>query len=358
MKGVILHGGRGARLRPLTHTGPKQLISVANKPISQYVLEDLTRAGITDIAILLGDINTEKVVEYYGDGSKFGAKITYIHQGAPKGIAHAVDLCRNFVGDDSFVVYLGDNLICKGISKYVETFQNSKCDVGLLLGTVDDPQRYGVVQLDEFNRVIGVEEKPKVPKSNFVIVGVYFFTSCIFDVIKRIKPSWRNELEITDAISEILYSKKYKIASYFVDGWWDDTGTAEDILKANRYVLDNELKSLNLGKIEHNVSIEGRVCIDEGTIIRQRSVIRGPVCIGKSCDIGPRTYIGPYTSIGDKCILKNANIESSVFLEGVTIDCEIKIIDSLIGKDVQIISKDDLPQGTKFILGENCRIII
>jgi glucose-1-phosphate thymidylyltransferase len=306
----------------------------------------------------LGEIAPEKVVEYYGDGSKFGVKITYIHQGAPRGLAHAVDLCRNFIGDEPFVVYLGDNLIHKGISKYVEDFQNSKYDAGLLLAKVDDPQRYGVVQLDELNRVIGVEEKPKVPKSNFVIVGVYFFTSCIFDAIKCIKPSWRNELEITDAIGKLLSSKKYKIASYFVDGWWDDTGTAEDILKANRYVIDNELKPLNLGKVEDNVSIEGRVYIDEGTIIRQGRVIRGPVCIGKSCDIGPRTYIGPYTSIGDKCILKNANIESSVFLEGVTIDCEIKIIDSLVGKDVQIISKDDLPQGTRFILGENCRITL
>ena len=358
MKGVILHGGRGARLRPLTHTGPKQLIPVANKPISQYVLEDLIQTGITDVAIMLGDISPEKVVEYFGDGSKFGAKITYIHQGAPKGIAHAVSLCKDFVEDEPFVIYLGDNLIHKGISKYVEAFQNSKCDAGLLLATVDDPQRYGVVQLDEFNRIIGVEEKPKLPKSNFVIVGVYFFTSCIFDAIKRIKPSWRDELEITDAISELLSSQKYKIASFFVDGWWDDTGTADDILKANRYILDNELKSLNLGRVEGGVSIEERVYIDEGTIIRQGSVIRGPTCVGKSCEIGPRTYIGPYTSIGDKCKLTNANIESSVLLEGVTIGCEIKIIDSLIGKDVQIISKDDLPKGTKFILGENCRVTL
>ncbi len=358
MKGVILHGGRGARLRPLTHTGPKQLIPVANKPISQYVLEDLIQAGITDIAIVLGYISPERVVEYFGDGSKFGAKITYIHQGAPKGIAHAVSLCKDFVGDESFVVYLGDNIIHSGISKFVKAFQNSDCDAGLLLAKVDDPRRYGVVELDDFNRVIRVEEKPKAPKSNFVIVGVYFFTTCIFDAIKRIKLSWRNELEITDAIGELLSSEKFKIASFFVDGWWDDTGTAEDILKANRYVLDYELKSLNLGRVEDGVSIEGRVYIDEDTIIRRGSVIRGPVCIGKSCEIGPRTYIGPYASIGDKCKLKKANIESSVLLEGVRIECEMKIIDSLIGKDVQIISKDDLPKGTKFVLGENSFITL
>lgn len=357
MKGVILHGGKGSRLRPLTHTGPKQLILVANKPISQYVLEDLKEAGITKIAIVLGDIHPDKVKEYYGDGTRFGVKISYINQGSPKGIAHAIGLCENFVGQEPFAVYLGDNLIEQGIVDFAKDFENSKHDAAILLAKVEDPTPYGVAELNEQGRVISLEEKPKIPKSNFVLVGTYFFTSCVFEVIKKLKPSWRNELEITDAINKLLKSKKYKVKSYFVEGWWDDTGKPEDILNANMRILDRELKPANLGTVENGAIIQGRVFIDENSVVKKGSVIRGPVCIGRFCEIGPDTYIGPYTSIADHCILKNSNIESSVILEGVKIECSLKIQDSLVGKDSQILSKHRvLPAGQRFIVGEKSYI--
>lgn len=359
MKGVILHGGKGSRLRPLTHTGPKQLILVANKPISHYVLEDLKEAGIKDVAIVLGDIYPEKVKEYYGDGTQFGVRIKYIHQGSPKGIAHAIGLCENFVGKDSFVVYLGDNLIEHGITSFAKDFENSENDVAILLAKVDDPSMYGVAEFDKRGKVISVKEKPKVPKSNFVLVGVYFFTPSIFEIIKTLKPSWRNELEITDAIDKLLKLKKYKVGSYVVEGWWDDTGRPEDILNANMRILDKDLEPLNRGVIERGASIQGRVHIDEGTVIKQGSVIRGPVSIGKFCEIGPNSYVGPYTSIADRCVLRNSNVEYSVILEDTKIECAVKIQNSLIGRESQIKSKNHvIPDGQRFIIGEKSYILL
>lgn len=359
MKGVILHGGKGSRLRPLTHTGPKQLILVANKPISQYVLEDLRQAGIKDVAIVLGDIYPEKVEEYYGDGTRFGVRIRYIHQGSPKGIAHAIGLCEDFVGKDSFVVYLGDNLLEHGISSFAKDFENAEKDAAILLTKVDDPSMYGVAELDKRRRVVAVEEKPKVPKSNLALVGVYFFTPSIFGIIKTLKPSWRNELEITDAIDRLLKSKRYKVGSYVVEGWWDDTGRPEDILNANMRILDRDLEPLNKGVIEKGASIQGRVHIDEGTVVRQGSVIRGPATIGKLCEIGPNSYIGPYTSIADRCVLRNSNVECSVILEDATIECAVKIQNSLIGRESHITSKNQIiPEGQRLILGEKSYILL
>lgn len=353
MKGIILHGGRGARLRPLTHTGPKQLIPVANKPISQYVLEHLKRIGISDIAIVLGDIGAQRVTSYYGDGSKFGVKIRYIDQGAPKGIAHAIGLCEDFVGKEPFIVYLGDNLIKQDISGFVKDFENSKFDAGFLLAKVDDPRSYGVAELDQHNRIVRVEEKPKKPRSNNVFVGVYLFTPQVFDIIRDLKPSNRNELEITDVIDRLVTARDSRITHCFVEGWWDDTGTPEAILDANRYILDSELQSANLGAVDKTANIKGRVFIDQGTKIKKGSVIRGPVCIGKSCEIGPGAYIGPYTSIGNRCVLRNTHIESSVVLDGTYIDSNMRILDSLIGENACIKGKDDLPIGHKLVLGEN-----
>jgi len=255
------------------------------------------------------------------------------------------------------VVYLGDNIIKEGISKFVKDFTKSDYNAGLLLAEADDPTRYGVVELNAKGEIISVEEKPKMPKSNFVLTGVYFFTSCIFDVIETLKPSWRNELEITDAIRSLITSGKHNLTHYFVEGWWDDTGTPEDIVEANRYVLDHDLKQSNKGIIEDEVSIHGRVHIDEGTVIKRGSVIRGPVCIGKCCEIGPKTYIGPYTSIGDRCVLRNANVESSVILKDARIICSARIVDSLIGQGAHILSSAlTLPRGQRFILGESSHI--
>ena len=210
MKGVILHGGAGTRLRPLTFSGPKQLIPVANKPISQYVLEDLRDSGIKQIAIILGNVYPEKVVNHYGDGSRFGVKITYIHQGEPKGIAHAVGLCKEFVARDEFVVYLGDNLIQHGIKKYLNEFQSGEYDGYILLKEVEDPTRFGVAKFDDSGKLIDVIEKPKKPPSNYAIIGIYFFKPIVFDIIKELKPSWRGEYEITDTI-RLMMQKGYKI---------------------------------------------------------------------------------------------------------------------------------------------------
>ncbi|MCX8205199.1 MAG: glucose-1-phosphate thymidylyltransferase, partial [Candidatus Nezhaarchaeota archaeon] len=241
MKGIILHGGAGTRLRPLTFSGPKQLIPVANKPVSQYVLEDIRDSGVKDVAIVLGEIYPELVREHYGDGSKFGVKITYIYQGRPLGIAHAVGLCRGFVGEDRFVVYLGDNLLQSGIKKYVEAFLSGDYDAYILLKEVDDPTRFGVAKFDQNGRLVGLVEKPKVPPSKYALVGVYFFKPVVFEVLRELKPSWRGELEITDAL-QLMLERGYRVGYGFVDGWWLDTGKKDDVLYANALILDERIK--------------------------------------------------------------------------------------------------------------------
>lgn len=297
MKGIILHGGFGTRLRPLTHTGPKQLIPVANKPISHYVFDDLLEAGIYDIAILLGSAYPEKVMDYFGDGGSFGAKITYVQQGEPKGIAHAVGLCKDFVGADKFVVYLGDNLLKGGVRKYVEKFLDGELDAMILLNQVEDPTRFGVAEFDLNGKLVKLVEKPKTPPSKYALTGIYFLTSSIFEAIKDLKPSWRGELEITEAL-QTLISSGYKVGYDVVSGWWKDTGTPEDILDANRLVLD-ELEPSIKGSVEDGSSIQGRVFVDEGSTVKKGALIRGPCVIGKNSTIEPAVYIGPYTSIGD-----------------------------------------------------------
>ena len=354
MKGVILHGGAGTRLRPLTHTGPKQLIPIANKPISQYVLEDMLESGIREIAIVLGNTYPEKVKEHYGDGSKFNANITYIHQGEPKGIAHAVGLCKEFVGDDPFIVYLGDNLLKGGIKKFVNFFSSSDFDAMILLCEVREPQRFGVAEFDENKRLIRLIEKPKVPPSNYALTGIYFFTPIIFEMIEKLKPSWRGELEITDAI-QLLLSKGYNVGYDFVTGWWKDTGTPEDILEANRLILD-ELEPEIKGMVEEG-SIQGRVSIGENSIIEQGALIRGPSVIGNNTKIGKNVYIGPYTSIGNNVEIMRGEIENSIIMDNCVIDADERIVDSLIAPHSQIVSDDkSKPKGRRFILGERSRV--
>ena len=237
MKGIILHGGHGTRLRPLTHTGPKQLLPIANKPMSQYALEDLKTAGVTDIAIIIGDVYPEKVKEYYGNGSKFGINISYVYQDKPKGIAHAIRLCKDFIKDDKFIVYLGDNVLRKDLVDYTKKFQNSKSDAMILLCKVDDPQRFGIVELDG-NKIKKIIEKPKEPLSDLAVIGIYFLSPKIFDIIDKLKPSWRNEYEITEAL-QLLMDNGHTITYDTVTGWWKDTGTPEDIIHANKLVLDS-----------------------------------------------------------------------------------------------------------------------
>jgi len=355
MKGIILHGGYGTRLRPLTHTGPKQLIPVANKPISQYVLENLLEAGVMEIAIVLGDIYPEKVKEYYGDGTAFGAKISYIYQGEPRGIAHAIGLCKEYIGDEPSVVYLGDNLLKGGIKDYAESFKTSNHEAMILLCEVENPQRFGVAKLNKKGKLTGLVEKPKQPPSNYALTGIYFLKPIIFEMIEKLKPSWRGELEITEAI-QLLIENGYNVGYQFVKGWWKDTGAPEDILEANRLVLD-ELKPEIKGTIEDNSSIQGRVSIGENTLIKQGALIRGPAIIGENSTIENDVYIGPYTSIGNNATIKRGEIENSIIMDDCLIDVNERITDSLIAPHSKIISSDsNKPHGRRFILGERSHV--
>jgi glucose-1-phosphate thymidylyltransferase len=350
MKGLILSGGHGTRLRPLTHTGPKQLIPIANKPVLFYAIEDLAEAGVKDIGIILGTNMPEKVQEAVGDGSKFGVKITYIQQGEPKGLAHAVAVSRDFISEESFIMYLGDNILKSGVEEFVEGFEESNYQARILLQRVKNPKQFGVAELNDQGDVINLIEKPPEPKSDLALVGIYLFKSSIFQAIERIKPSWRGELEITDAIQELLNTNQ-KVDSHIVKGWWKDTGKPEDVLEANHLILD-VLQPQSLGDVEEGAKISGRVAIGKGTVIRKDSVIRGPVIIGDNCEID--AYIGPYTSIGDNSRIIGGEIESSIVMGDALIECNERIVESLIGNHCKIRSHDDvLPQGRRFVIGEN-----
>ena len=265
MKGIILHGGHGTRLRPLTYTSPKHLLHIANKPMSQYALEDLKNVGIHDIAIVVGDVYPEKVKEYYGNGKEFGVNITYIYQEKPKGISHAISLCKEFVGDDKFIVYLGDNVLRKSLTDYTKKFSSSGLDAMILLCEVDNPSKFGVAYIDKENslKIKSIIEKPKNPTSNLAVIGVYFLTPKIFDIIDDLKPSSRGELEITDAL-QLLMDKGNMIAYDTVTGWWKDTGTPEDIIHANRLVLDS-IGTEEQFLAEKDVSIKDNIIIGNNT---------------------------------------------------------------------------------------------
>ncbi len=351
VKGVLLHGGLGTRLRPLTHTGPKQLIKVAGKPVSQWVLEDFKGAGIDEVAVILGGVAPERVVEYYGDGSALGLKITYIYQGYPYGLAHAVYIARDYVGDEEFVVYLGDNLILEGIKKFVEKFSDSDADAMILLAEVEDPRRFGVAKFDSSGRLVGLVEKPKEPPSKYALVGVYFFRGQgVFKVIEKLRPSWRGELEITDALQGMLEAG-FKVDYGIIGGWWKDTGTPKDILEANRLLLDQKVReALIEGNVEDS-SVEGRVIVEENSVIRN-SVIRGPAFIG-SGSIVENSYIGPYTSIGINCRIQGVEIENSVLMDNVTItSLDYRLVDSIIGSGGVIRKNSNRPRGLRLFLGE------
>jgi len=357
LKGIILHGGHGTRLRPLTHTGPKQLIPIANKPISQYALEDLRDAGIKDIAIVIGDIYPEKVKSYYGDGSKFGVKVTYVYQAKPKGIAHAIGECRKFVGKGPFVVYLGDNVLRGGIKKFVNAFEDSCLDGMVLLSKVKHPQRFGVAKLDKKGNVVQLIEKPKHPPSNYALTGIYLFRTAIFDMIRQLKPSGRGELEITEAI-QFLMEQRRSVGYKFVDGWWKDTGTYEDLLDANRLVLSEIEKEVKC-KLEDKLSINGKACVGAGTVVKRGAKIKGPVVIGKNAVIGAGARIGPYTSVGDGSVVKRGEIENSIIMERCLIDVNEKISDSIVGSHSEITSdKAAKLRKRTFIVGEQSDIVL
>jgi len=353
MKGIILHGGAGTRLRPLTYSGPKQLIPVANKPISQYVLEDLIDSGVTEIAIVLGETFPELVREHYGDGSKFGVRITYVEQGRPLGIAHAVGLCREFVGDEKFVVYLGDNMLQRGIKRYAKKFLSEGYDAMVLLKEAEDPRRFGVAKLDG-GKIVGVVEKPEVPPSKYALVGVYFFTPIVFDAIKQLKPSWRGEYEITDAIQKLIEWEK-NVGYEIVDGWWVDTGKKDDILAVNALILDERAERNVKGEIV-NSRVEGRVEIGEGTRI-MNSTVRGPCVIGRNCVI-ESSYIGPYTSIGDGSQVLNSSVEYSIVLSNAVIRDVERIEESLIGRNAKVIRGGGNRKALRLHVGDYSEVIL
>ena len=351
MKGIILHGGHGTRLRPLTHTGPKQLLPIANKPMSQYALEDLKKAGITDIAIIIGDVYPEKVKEYYGTGEKFGVNITYVYQDKPKGISHAISLCKDFVNQDKFVVYLGDNVLRKDLVSYTKKFSSSNSDALILLCEVEDPSRFGVAQLDN-SKIKKITEKPKDSPSNLAVIGIYFLTPKIFGIIDNLKPSSRGELEITDALQMLL---SVGIVDYdTVTGWWKDTGTPEDIIHANKLVLDS-IGTENQFLIDDDSKIQDNIVIGKNTEISSDSFITGPVIIGKNCKIGPAVRIGSYVSIGDNCILKNCNIENSIIMSNCKINSKVDLSSSIISHGSEIMD-NDTPKKHQFLLGERSQL--
>jgi glucose-1-phosphate thymidylyltransferase len=353
MKGLILAGGFGTRLRPLTYTGAKQLIPIANKPIIFYGIESLVKAGIKDLGIVVGE-TAEEVKDTIGSGERWDIHITYIPQTAPLGLAHAIKISRDFIGETPFVMYLGDNLLKDGLDGLIERFQNNKPNAMILLTSVPNPQDFGVAVLDENSKVKRLIEKPKKPPSNLALVGVYLFDKEIFSAIEHINPSWRNELEITDAIQWEL-DNNLKVESHQVKGWWKDTGKPDDIIEANLLVLETiELK--NNGKLIDS-TIYGRGKIEKDSIIT-RSIIRGPAVIGRNTKI-TNSYIGPFSSIGDNVVIENAEIECSVIMEGAKIrDVEKRIDRSIIGKNAVITQTSRSPRTHRFILGDQSYVEI
>jgi glucose-1-phosphate thymidylyltransferase len=351
MKGLILSGGRGTRLRPLTYTSAKQLVPVANKPVLFYGIESLAAAGIRDIGIVVGDTQAE-IRAAVGDGSKWNVRVSYIEQDAPRGLAHAVLISEPFIGSDPFVMYLGDNLLNKGINGFVDQFIREAPAAQILLTRVPDPQMFGVAELEN-GRVIRLVEKPKEPKSDLALVGVYMFSPAVFDSVKRIRPSFRNELEITDAIQDLI-DRGLEVRPHLVDGWWKDTGKLEDMLEANRLILDTIVRRID-GSVDAESRVEGKVVIEAGAII-ERSVIRGPVVIGADARI-IHAYVGPFTSIGRGAEIRDSEVEHSIVLEGSIIsDIANRVEDSLIGRNVKIHRLPVKPSAYRFMLGDNSEV--
>lgn len=351
MKGIILHGGFGTRLRPFTHTMPKQLLPIANKPMSQYCIEVLRDAGIQEIAIIIGGDNSHKVQEYYGDGKNFDVKLTYVYQDNPKGISHAISLCQEFVQNEKFIVFLGDNILKKNISEFRENFEKSNSDATILLCQVDNPTQFGIANI-KGNIIKEIIEKPKNPPSNFAIIGIYFLSPKIFDIIKKLKPSWRNELEITDAL-QILLVENGVIHYEIVTEFWKDTGTPSDILNANKAILEDMVPYFH-GVIKNNINQSGNIMVNEGSILDENVKIIGPVIIGKNCRIDDGSCIGPNVSIGDNCDISNTRIDNSIIMSNTKIEQSKKISNSIIGYNSKIFSKDDASM--EYLLGEDSKI--
>jgi glucose-1-phosphate thymidylyltransferase len=353
MKGLILSGGKGTRLRPLTFTQAKQLVPVANKPVLFYGIEALREAGIREIGIVVGETKNE-IMHAVGDGSRWGCQISYIEQKSPLGLAHAVKISESFLQKENFVMYLGDNILKDSLKSLVNRFVQSRPNSLILLTEVPNPQMFGVAELEK-GRVINLVEKPKNPPSNLALVGVYMFDSTIFEAVKSIKPSWRDELEITDAI-QYLIDNGFRVESHKVKDWWKDTGKIDDILDANRLILES-ISSLILGDVDEKSNLKGRIVLEKGAVVRE-SVIRGPAIIGENTLIQD-SYIGPFTSIQNSCKIKGTEIEHSIVLEkSEVIDIRSRIDKSLIGREVRIRKCPSKPSVNRFTVGDQSVIEI
>ena len=353
MKALILAGGKGTRLKPITHTIPKQLLPVANKPILFYVMDQVTEAGIDDIGIIISPDTGANIRESLGDGSRWGCRITYIPQADPKGLAHAVKTAAEFLGDSSFLMFLGDNLIEGGVKEFVTEFNDHNPDALILLKEVPDPRLFGVAELDGRGKVVNLIEKPQEPRTNLALVGVYLLTSKIHSAIDQIKPSWRGELEITDAIQRLL-DMGNEVKSHVLTGWWLDTGKKDDLLEANTIVLDSMVKHDIEVEVDSRSKITGRVEIKQGTII-ENSVIRGPVSIDEGCRI-KNSFIGPFTSVGAGTSIEDSSVEHSVILEQGCIYSIDRLTDSLIGTGVELRKHDDKFNALRLFVGCDSRL--
>ncbi len=352
MKALVLAGGEGTRLRPITHTSAKQLVPVANKPILFYGLEAIAQAGITEVGIVVGD-TADEIKAAVGDGSRWGIRVTYIRQEKPLGLAHAVLISKDFLGSEPFVMYLGDNILKDGIGGLVDEFGRAGANAQILLARVPQPQRFGVARLDVEGRVVELIEKPKDPPSDLALVGVYMFDSHIHDAVRSIKPSWRDELEITDAIQWMI-DEGLDVRPHIITGWWKDTGKLEDLLEANRFVLEDIERSVE-GSVDEASEIVGRVVVPKSAVV-EHSVIRGPAIIGENTVIS-HSFIGPFTSIYDGCRIEDSTVEHSVVMEYVTLSSIPRIEDSLIGKQV-VIEKDShkRPAALRLMVGDHSRV--
>ncbi len=354
MKALILSGGKGTRLRPLTYTGAKQLVPVANKPILWYGIEGIVAAGVTEIGIVISPETGEEVQAKTGNGDRFGANITYILQEQPAGLAHAVKVAQPFLGDAPFIMYLGDNLIQGGLAEFLDRFKAQTLDALILLRAVANPSAFGVAQLDEQGRVLQLVEKPKVPSSNLALVGIYFFSSAIHHAIAEIQPSLRGELEITDAI-QFLIDQQKRVEASELEGWWLDTGKKDDLLAANQIILDSCLTSAVVGRVDAQSQIIGRVEIGAGSQI-VNCTIRGPVAIGNDCYI-ENCFIGPYSSVADQVTLIDVDLEHSVILQGAKINgVHHRIVDSVIGQRAHLTVAPQRPKALRFLIGDDCQI--
>lgn len=353
MKGLILCAGKGTRMRPITYSLPKQLIPVANRPVIHYAFESFRQAGITELGIVVSD-NRKDIEPLLGDGAEWGMTFTYIDQPETRGIAHAVLCAEEFVGDDTFLLYLGDNLLEKGVGGLVDAYHRGGQDAAIMLKEVPEPQHFGVAEV-KGDKIVSIKEKPRKPKSNLAVIGVYIFNPKVFEAAKSIKPSARGELEITDTISKLI-EMGCEVTHHVVDGWWKDTGQKSDMIEANRALL-NAVRGVIEGKVDGDSVIEGEVIVDAGAEVTG-SRISGPAIIGRESRI-VNSYIGPYTSIGDNVRVENSEIENSIVMSGATISgLDMRIESSLIGRKARIEKTAGRPRAADIVVGDLCRLAL